>query len=75
MAENLERCVMLKAGERYSFCTCGHSKKLPFCDNTHRQINEERGTSYKSLKVIHDKDVTIEVYSSNWKKSYMERRK
>ena len=66
MTENLEMRLTLKAGEKYSFCTCGHSKELPFCDNTHRQINEERGTSYKSLKVVPDEDVTIKVYSRNW---------
>lgn len=26
-------CVEVKAGELYHWCSCGHSKALPFCDN------------------------------------------
>ena len=28
----------------YSWCTCGHSLKQPFCDGTHR------GTEFRSVK-------------------------
>ena len=75
MAESLEdkfppgaRTVELKAGKKYSFCSCGHSNNLPFCDNTHRKINEERGTNYKSFKVCVCNDTKILIYSSNWLK-------
>ena len=44
--------IHLKAGEKCSICTCGKSKTLPFCDNSHRKFNEEKGTNYKSLKII-----------------------
>ncbi|XP_074835128.1 CDGSH iron-sulfur domain-containing protein 3, mitochondrial isoform X2 [Carettochelys insculpta] len=28
--------VDLKAGTRYAWCACGHSKKQPFCDGAHK---------------------------------------
>uniref|UniRef100_A0A4W5NTI8 Iron-binding zinc finger CDGSH type domain-containing protein n=1 Tax=Hucho hucho TaxID=62062 RepID=A0A4W5NTI8_9TELE len=28
--------VELVCGKRHSWCTCGHSKKQPFCDGTHK---------------------------------------
>ncbi len=58
--------ICLKAGEKYSICTCGESKNLPFCDNEHRKLNEEKGTSYKSLKIIPKQDAELELYCSNW---------
>ena len=69
--ENMVR-VELKARRKYSFCTCGHSKNLPCCDNTHRKINDQQGTSYKSLKIIPEKDCIIYVFSSNWQKEKKE---
>ena len=59
--------VILKAGKRYSFCTCGHSNKLPFCDDSHGQVNAERGTNYCSFKITPESDITIYVSSKNWK--------
>jgi CDGSH-type Zn-finger protein len=35
----------------YAWCTCGLSKKQPFCDSAHKQIE---GMPYKSLKVKFD---------------------
>ncbi|XP_040291537.1 CDGSH iron-sulfur domain-containing protein 3, mitochondrial [Bufo bufo] len=29
--------VELKAGKLYPWCSCGHSKKQPFCDGSHRK--------------------------------------
>ena len=26
--------IEVEAGRKYSFCTCGQSKKIPFCDNS-----------------------------------------
>ena len=59
--------VVLKAGQKFSVCTCGHSKALPLCDETHREVNEEKGTSYKSLKIWPQEDITLDLFSKNWK--------
>ena len=58
--------IKLKAGKKYSLCSCGLSKSLPFCDNTHREFNAENGTEYKSVKVTPDNDTIIQVTSSRW---------
>ena len=58
--------IDLKAGKGYKFCSCGHSKTLPYCDNTHREVNEEKGTGYKSVKLFPESDITLSVYSKNW---------
>ncbi|NXV74603.1 CISD3 protein, partial [Atlantisia rogersi] len=28
--------VELKAGKKYAWCSCGHSKNQPFCDGAHK---------------------------------------
>ena len=61
--------IKLKAGKKYSICSCGLSEALPFCDNTHRQFNAENGTDYKSVKITPDNDTTIIVTSSKWNKT------
>jgi len=58
--------IKIKAGKQYSICSCGLSNSLPFCDNAHRDFNTSNNANYKSIKVIPDKDVTIQVTSSNW---------
>ena len=58
--------VKIKAGKQYSICSCGFSKSLPFCDNVHRTFNTSNNTNYKSIKIMPNKDVTIQVTSSNW---------
>lgn len=60
------KTLKLKAGKKYSLCTCGKSKNLPYCDDEHKKLNEEKGTSYKSLKIISKSDAELEVYCSNW---------
>ena len=59
--------IKLKAGKKYSICSCGMSKSLPFCDNTHRTYNEKNQTNYKSVKIIAEDTVMIDVNSSTWK--------
>ena len=61
--------IILKAGKKYSICSCGFSDSLPFCDNTHRQFNAENGTEYKSVKITPGNDTVIQVTSSNWNKT------
>jgi len=58
--------VDLKTGRKYSFCTCGHSKKIPYCDDSHKKVNEEQGTSYKSFKILPEQDCALLISSSNW---------
>lgn len=64
----MEKEVVLKAGNQYSLCTCGFSKVLPFCDETHKKVNEEKGTKYCSLKITPDKDVSIKAKSKAWER-------
>ena len=58
--------IKLKAGKKYSICSCGFSNVLPFCDNTHREHNSPHETDYKSVKITPDKDTLIRVTSSRW---------
>ena len=59
--------IKLKAGKTYSICSCGFSKVLPFCDNTHREHNSVNKTEYKSVKITPEVDTIIEVTSSCWR--------
>ena len=59
--------IKLKAGKKYSICSCGFSNVLPFCDNTHREHNSTHETDYKSVKIIPETDTKIDVTSSRWK--------
>ena len=58
--------IKLKAGKKYSICSCGLSGSLPFCDNAHREFNAANNTEYKSVKITLEKDTLIKVASSRW---------
>ena len=58
--------IKLYKGKKYSICSCGLSKILPFCDNKHRLYNEKNRTDYKSVKIISDKTTEVELTSSKW---------
>ena len=61
--------IKLKAGRKYSICSCGLSKTLPYCDNAHREFNAENGTDYKSVKITPDKNTSIQIISNRWKRN------
>ncbi len=58
--------VKIYKGRKYSICSCGLSKQLPFCDNEHREYNELNGTDYKSIKLIAKETTIINFNSSKW---------
>ena len=48
--------VEVKAGQKYSWCSCGASKKQPFCDGLHKNYRDENGDCImKSVKYIAQK--------------------
>ena len=58
--------IKVEKGRVYSVCSCGKSKVIPTCDNSHRECNEQKDTNYKSVKVWSKKNTELYVYSSNW---------
>ena len=58
--------VKLHKGKKYSICSCGMSKSLPFYDNSHRLFNEKNSTNYKSIKKVAE-TTEVELGSVNWK--------
>lgn len=55
VAARLPCRVKLKAGKRYAWCACGHSKKQPFCDGAHRA----KAPSIEPLRFTVEKDKTV----------------
>ena len=58
--------IQLKKNIKCSICSCGVSKKLPYCDNSHREYNRINNTSYKSLKIYLLDDEKMKISCSNW---------
>ena len=56
----------VKAGKKYSICSCGLSKSLPYCDNAHREYNEKYSTQFKSVKIFPKEDAKLTLRASNW---------
>jgi CDGSH-type Zn-finger protein len=46
MAQNTPHQVQLDEGTLYEWCTCGLSRKGPFCDGSHE------GTDFKPLQFV-----------------------
>ena len=61
-----EISLLVKASKKYSICSCGLSKSLPFCDNEHRLFNEKNNTKYKSVKIFPSEDTNLKLKVSNW---------
>jgi CDGSH-type Zn-finger protein len=59
--------IKLKKGKKYSICSCGVSKVLPFCDNAHRKYNSKNETQYKSVKITPEETIVLNLDSVNWK--------
>lgn len=59
--------IKLYKGKKYSICSYGLSKTLPFFDNEHRAYNEQKRKNYKSVKIIAQETVMIDLNSSTWK--------
>ena len=55
--------VALKKGKTYFYCTCGLSKKQPFCDGSHKT------TEFKPLKFVAEKE---EAYLCGCKRNKVE---
>ena len=64
--QSKSKTIKLKSNEKCSICTCGKIKNLPYCDDKHKKLNEERSTSYKSIKIIPKSDVELKLYCSKW---------
>ncbi|CAL8333382.1 unnamed protein product [Lota lota] len=47
--------VELISGKRYSWCTCGHSKKQPFCDGSHKT----KAQGLAPHRFVAEKDSTV----------------
>jgi len=62
------KTIKLYKGGKYSICSCGLSKALPFCDNAHREFNVKNDTDYKSIKITAEDTVAVELNSANWKR-------
>tara|TARA_B100000686_G_C16557225_1_gene845841 strand:- start:663 stop:866 length:204 start_codon:yes stop_codon:yes gene_type:complete len=58
--------IKLKKNIKCSVCSCGISKKLPYCDNSHREYNKKNNTNYKSVKIYLLDNEKIKISCSNW---------
>ena len=47
--------VKVEKGKMYSWCSCGLSKKQPFCDSSHREV----AGNFKSVKFLAKSDKEI----------------
>lgn len=52
--------VQVKAGEKYSWCSCGMTQTEPFCDGAHKAFTNPDGSKImKSVKFFPEKDETV----------------
>ena len=60
--------IKIKKNVKYSICSCGYSKKIPYCDNQHRIYNQKNSMNYKSVKIYGTENTDVELTCSNWNK-------
>ena len=60
--------LKIKKGKKYSICTCGQSRKIPFWDNEHRKFNSSNNVEFKSLKIRTDVDSNVNLSCKTWQK-------
>ncbi len=53
IAQKSPYAVNVEAGKTYAWCACGHSKKQPFCDGSHK------GTGFAPTMYKADKAGTV----------------
>jgi CDGSH-type Zn-finger protein len=60
--------ITIEPEKKCKLCTCGKSKILPYCDDTHREINEKNSTNFKSIKLFNKgkQKIDLEVESKIW---------
>tara|TARA_B100001115_G_C15824842_1_gene410592 strand:- start:1017 stop:1202 length:186 start_codon:yes stop_codon:yes gene_type:complete len=58
--------IKLYKGKKYSICSCGLSKNIPFCDNEHREHNKKNYKNYKSVKIVTEENINLNINSSTW---------
>ena len=50
--------VVIEKGKTYYWCTCGLSKKQPFCDGSHKEGNKKDGTDFKPMAYVAEETMT-----------------
>ena len=51
--------IDVEAGKTYFYCTCGASKRQPFCDGSHKVFNKENDTNFAPSKYVADVSDTV----------------
>jgi CDGSH-type Zn-finger protein len=59
VAQTFPYAVSVEAGKKYSWCECGHSSRQPFCDGTHKKINEKTGSQFKPVRYTATEDEEV----------------
>jgi CDGSH-type Zn-finger protein len=53
--QNSPLTTTIKAGQKFAYCTCGHSNKFPSCDGAHKSYG---GKPIKFI-LVQDQEVTL----------------
>ena len=58
LAEEIPLEARTIARRKENIACVRQKQKIPYCDKTHKSINEQQGTQYASLKIWPEKTVT-----------------